>query len=218
MQSLIAWLVLPALLLAVCGGLGQLVQRVASITLPPGLGAPVGAALAIALALAGYVIGLRGLLTPLLIAALAVAGLVLGARAGLRPRRSGLPALVWAVTYALYIAPVVLSGHWTWPGYNFVNDTSVQLLLAEWLPEHGRVAPAEALVSTPLDALRSYIHGGYPVGSHALLAAVHEIVPVQTEALYHPFIAAFAGLGAVALMALVRPVVGPWWAARCGFA
>ena len=83
MQSLIAWLVLPALLLAVCVGLGQLVQRGCPVTLPPGLGAPVGAALAIALALAGYVIGLRGLLTPLLIAALAAAGLVLGARAGL---------------------------------------------------------------------------------------------------------------------------------------
>ena len=213
MQSLIAWLVLPALLLAVCGGLGMLVQRAASVTLPPGLGAPVGAALAIALALAGYVLGLRGLLTPLLIAALAAAGLVLSARAGLRPRRPGLPALVWGVTYALFIAPVVLSGHWTWPGYNFVNDTSVQLLLAEWLPEHGRAMPPEPLVSTPLDVLRTYISGGYPLGSHALLAVVGELIPIPLEALYQPFIAAFAGLAAMALLALARPLVGPRWAA-----
>ena len=96
-------------------------------------------------------IGLRGLLTPLLIAALAAAGLVLGARAGPASAWPGLPALVWAATYALYIAPVVLTGHWTWPGYNFVNDTSVQLLLAEWLPEHGRATPPEPFVSTPLD-------------------------------------------------------------------
>ena len=213
MQSLIAWLVLPALLLAVCGGLGLLVQRIASVTLPPGLAAPVGAALAIALALAGYVIGLRGLLTPLLVVALAATGFVLGARAGLRPRRPGLPALVWGVTYALYIAPVVLSGHWTWPGYNFVNDTSVQLLLAEWLPEHGRMMPPEPLVSTPLDVLRTYISGGYPLGSHALLAAVGGLIPIPLEALYQPFIAAFAGLAAMALLALARPLVGARWAA-----
>jgi hypothetical protein len=213
MQSLIAWLVLPALLLALCGGLGQLVQRLTSTSLPPGLGMPVGAALAITLALSGYVIGLRGLLTPLLLAVLAIAGLVLAARAGARPRRPGLPALVWAVTYGLYIAPVVLSGHWTWPGYNFVNDTSVQLLLAEWLPEHGRMMPPEPLVSTPLDVLRTYISGGYPLGSHALLAVAGGLIPVPLEALYQPFIAAFAGLAAMALLALARPLVGERWAA-----
>src|SRR5688572_6537120 len=101
MQSLIAWLVLPAVLLAICGGLGLLVQRLTGTSLPAGLGAPVGAALAIALALAGYVVGLRGLLTPLLLVLLAAAGFVLAARAGSRPRRPGLVFLVWSATYAL---------------------------------------------------------------------------------------------------------------------
>ena len=216
MQSLIAWLVLPAVLLALCGGLGLLAQRLTGASLPAGLGAPVGAALAIAVALAGYVVGLRGLLTPLLLVLLAAAGFVLRAREGSRPTRPGPVFLVWSVTYALYIAPVVLSGHWTWPGYNFVNDTSVQLLLAEWLPEHGRTMPAEAFVSTPLDVLRTYFSSGYPLGSHALLAAVGQLIPIPLEALYQPFIAVFAGLAATALTSLARPLVGLRWAAFAG--
>ena len=216
MQSLIAWLVLPAVLLAICGGLGLLAQRLTGTSLPPGLGAPVGAALAIAVALAGYVVGLRGLLTPLLLVLLAAAGLVLGARAGSLPRRPGPVFLVWSVTYALYLAPVVLSGHWTWSGYNFVNDTSVQLLLAEWLPEHGRTLPAKMFVSTPLDVLYTYFRSGYPLGSHALLAAVGELIPIPLEALYQPFIAVFAGLAATALTSLARPLVGLRWAAFGG--
>src|SRR5688500_12884710 len=117
MQSLIAWVVLPAVLLGICAGLGALVQRVLGLQLPPGLVAPMGAALGITLALAGYVIGLRGLLTPLVIVVLAVAGGAIALRRSRRLPRPGLSALVWAATYGLYIAPVVLSGHWTWPGY-----------------------------------------------------------------------------------------------------
>jgi hypothetical protein len=216
--SIVAWVVVPAVLLALSFGLGALIRHLTGAPLPDGLLAPIGAGAALTLALAGYVIGLRGLLTPLVVAGLAAGGLVLAWRArGARPR-PGPAAVAWAATYGLYMAPVVLSGHWTWPGYNFVNDTSIQLLLSEWLPAHGRVAPPEPFVSTPLDALRSYIFGGYPVGSHALLGAVQHLVPVHTEALYHPFVATFGGLGAMALTALARPVVGPWWAAACGVA
>ena len=46
--------------------------------------------------------------------------------------------------YILVLAPVVASGRWTWTGYNFVNDTSVQLLLAQHLPAHGFDLPAAA--------------------------------------------------------------------------
>ena len=123
MESFVAWFVLPAVVLALCLGLGLLVQRVAGVELPAGLAVPVGAALAIVLALSGYVAGLHGLLTPLAIVALAVAGVVLALRRGAGLPRPGLAALVWTATYGLYLAPVALSGHWTWLGYNFVNDT-----------------------------------------------------------------------------------------------
>lgn len=216
MESAVAWLVLPALLLAVSFGLGALLRRVTGTELPDGLLAPVGAALALVLVLAGYIVGLRGLLTPALVVVLAIAGLLVGVRGRPLPR-PGIGALVFSGIYGLYLAPVVLSGHWTWTGYNFVNDTSIQLLLAEWLPGHGRTPPPAMFVTTPLDALSSYLSGGYPLGSHALLAGMHELVPIRMEALYQPFISTFAGLGAMALVVLVRRAVGRGWAVFVAF-
>ena len=217
MLSLTAWIVLPAVLVGVCFGLGALLAAAVRMEPPAELLTPIGAALATVLALSGFVVGLHGLLTPLLMVVLALAGYVLRAHRGEGLPRPGMGAGVWAAGYALYIAPVVLTGHWTWLGYNFVNDTSIQLLLTEWLADHGRTPPAEQLVSTSMDALRQYLSGGYPLGSHGLLAAMHELVPIRTEALYQPFIAAFAGLGALALWSLVRRITGPAWAAFAAF-
>lgn len=251
MSSVIAWAALPAIFLVVCGGLGALLRRLSGLPLPAPLLVPLGAALAVILALTGYSVGLRGLLTPLVIVALAVAGLVLAARgrgsgfasgpagelqpaneaveaseangdgALTRLRRAGLPqlgytALLWAVVYGLYMAPVILTGHWTWPGYNFVNDTAVQLVIADWLPQHGRSLPSERGISTTTDVLITYIEGGYPLGGHALLAALAALIPVGAAELYHPFVAAFAATAAVAFMALARTVVSVRWAAFAG--
>lgn len=218
MQNVVAWVLLPAVLVAVSFGLGALLRRLSGLPIPAALLAPLGATLAIVMALAGYTFGLRGLLTPLVIVVLAVIGLVLMVRGGTRPPRPGSAALLWIAVYGLYMAPVVLTGNWTWPGYNFVNDTAVQIAVADWLPEHGRALPPERGVSTTLDVLITYIEGGYPLGSHALLAAMHEMMPIGLAELYHPFVSAFAGLCAVALAVLVRPLVGPWWAAFAGFA
>jgi hypothetical protein len=211
-DSFVAWVVLPAALLALSHGLGSLLAAVARIEPPAALLAPVGAGLAVVVALAGYVAGLSGVLTPLVLVALALSGWVLAIR-GRRIPRPGLGALVWLAAYALYLAPVALTGHWTWLGYNFVNDTSVQLLLANWLPEHGRSAPGQLAFSTTWDVISSYLATGYPLGSHALLGAVQALIPVRMEALYQPFIATFAGLTAVALWMLARRVTGPVWAA-----
>ena len=212
MDSFVAWIVLPAVLLALSFGLGALLAAVGRIEPPAALLAPVGAGLGIVLALAGYVAGLRGVLTPLLLVVLALAGWALALRGGRVPR-PGIGALVWLAAYALYLAPVALTGHWTWLGYNFVNDTSVQLLLADWLPEHGRDLPPRQAFSTSWDVIASYLNTGYPLGSHALLGALQELIPVRMEALYQPVIATFAGLGALSLWVLARRVTGPVWAA-----
>ena len=64
-------------------------------------------------------------------------GFVLARRslpARLNPGSAGLAALA---AYALYMAPVALTGHWTWPGYNFVNDTAPNFLYADLLSTPG---------------------------------------------------------------------------------
>jgi hypothetical protein len=217
MQILVAWLVMPAVLLALAFGLGGLLATLTRLELPVVLLAPVGAALAIVLTFTGYVAGLHGILTPIAVALLAVAGLVTGLRGDRRLPRPGPGALVFGATYGLYLAPVVLSGHAVWLGYDFVNDTSPQLLLTGWLTEHARELPP-TFVTTTMDSIQGYLITGYPLGSHALLGALHELLGVRADVIYQPFIASFAALGATALYALVRQLTGTFWAALVAFA
>ena len=217
MDTVAAWVLLPAVLVAVSSGLGAVLRRVSRLPVPSGLLVPIGMALGVVLALSGYSIGLRGLLTPVLIAVLALAGIVLAVRRD-EIKRPGLGALLWLAVYGLYMGPVVLTGGWTWPGYNFVNDTAVQLVVADWLPSNGRALPSERGISTTTDVLTTYLSGGYPQGSHALLAALHGLVPVGLAELYHPFVASLAATCALALSVLIAPVVGRRWAAVGGFA
>src|SRR5215208_1707489 len=110
----------------------------------------------------------------------ALAGRWLG-RGGRRARLAPGPlALTGVAAYAFYVGTVVLAGGWTWTGYNFVNDTAVQMLLADWLSGHGTgqpVAPtAVGARSTAADSLRIYLDTGYPLGSHGALAVISELV------------------------------------------
>lgn len=213
LQSLVSWIALPAVLLAISFGLGALIGQLTRLVLPGALMVPVGGALAIVLAFTGYVAGLHGIATPALIAVVAAAGVALWIRRERRLPRPGLGAVVWTTAYVLYIAPDLLSGHWTWLGYNFVNDTSVQLLLADWITQHSRDDLPRMYVSTPLDVIHTYLATGYPLGSHALLGAMHELLRTRLEILYQPFISTFAAIGAMALAQLTRRLVGPRWAA-----
>ena len=66
---------------------------------------------------------------------------------------------------------MALTGHWTWPGYNFVNDTAPNLLFAELLSQQGVSLPAVA-DSTTAAIQSTPVNLGYPVGAHGLLASV----------------------------------------------
>ena len=106
MTSLLAWLWVPLLLYVVLLGVGLLADRLAGADLPAPLIAPIGLAVATVLMVVCYRVA-QPLALPVLLA-LAAAGLV----------------------YALYMAPIVLSGEATWAGYNFVNDTATNFVLA----------------------------------------------------------------------------------------
>ena len=72
------------------------------------------------------------------------------------------------------MAPVALTGHWTWPGYNFVNDTAPNFLFADLLSRQGMSLPT--VVDSTTAAIQSTpVNLGYPVGAHGLLATIQPL-------------------------------------------
>ena len=206
--SLAAWLLLPLVLYVLALGLGLLAERLARTRVPNALLAPVGFCAAIVVVMPGYRLEVGAWLAVALVLAGAGAGLALG-RADLRERLNpGWAGVAGLGVYALYIAPVVLAGGWTWTGYNFVNDTAVQFLLADHLGDHGAAMPPgppdSDPVSSGLEHIRIYLITAYPLGIHALLATLDPLVPAPLAAIYQPVIASAAALAAMALVPLAR--------------
>ena len=105
--------------------------------------------------------------------------------------------------YALYLAPVALTGHWTWPGYNFVNDTAPNFLFADLLSRQGVSLPAAIDSSTAtIQATRS--PWAIRWERMALLASVQPLAGAESAAIYHPTLAAIAGLAAMAMAQIAR--------------
>ena len=130
-------------------------------------------------------------------------GFVLARRSLPARLNPGSPGLAALAAYALYMAPVALTGHWTWPGYNFVNDTAPNFIYADLLSRQGMTLPA-AIDSTTAVIQAAPINLGYPVGAHGLLATVQPLTGADLPAVYHPIIAAIAGLAAMAMAQLAR--------------
>jgi hypothetical protein len=218
--ELVAWLALPALLLITSSGVGLLVERVLRIRLPGVLVAPLGACTAIVLVMPGYTIGAGAWLGVVVLLAATVAGLW-PARGRLReevarlmPRWAGVTLLA---VFALYMAPVVLSGGWTWTGYNFVNDTAFQFVLTDWVGRHG-IPYDEQLRSTTSETVRVYLLTRYPVGAHVHMATLGAMLRAPVEVLYQPYIASLVALSSLGLVGLAtRSGLSARWAAAAGF-
>lgn len=207
--SLAAWLLVPAVACVAALGYGLLAERVARTRLPVALLTPVGLCAAIVVAYAVYRLGAGVAVAAPVVVLGAVAGLLVGRRE-LRARVSpGLsPGLAAAATYALYLAPVVFAGGWTWTGYNFVNDTAVQFILADHLAQTGTsdpVGPPETDPwSTTTEHIRLYFSSAYPLGSHGLIATLAAVTRVPIEAAYNPVIATLMAAAAMSLTDLAR--------------
>jgi len=153
--------VFPLLLAGLSFGCGRLVELAAGERLPGPLVLPLGLALVI---LAGEFATLTDTTAELaapLAAALAIVGLLLG------PIRRGRPDL-WALgtalaVFAVFAAPVVLSGEATFAGYIKLDDTATYFAMTDRVMEHARdlagLAPStyEATLATTLGV-------GYPTG------------------------------------------------------
>jgi hypothetical protein len=203
MDTLLAFLWAPLALFTLSSGLALLADRVLRTELPAALLAPVGMAILVALVMPVYKLGGGSTAALVVILPCAAAGFLLTGRSLGSRLKWGWAGLAALAAFGLYMAPVVLSGHWTWPGYNFVNDTAPNLLFAELLSRQGLTLPAQ-LDSTTAIIEASSVNLGYPVGAHGLLATVQPITGVGMAAVYHPLVAAIAGMAALSMSQLAR--------------
>jgi hypothetical protein len=213
---LVAVFVAPLLMWATSLGCGLAVERLVKIRLPNGLVLALGLCVSLVLVFPGYAAGAGYALAIVLLAVVTLAGFVFadgGVRARLNP---GWPGIAGIATYVLYMLPVIAYGHWTWSGYDFVNDSAFQMLLAEHLKGFGTVL-GDIPQSTGREFLKSYLNTGYPLGSQALLGTFSGLTGASVAVLYQGFISALAAIATITLATLTRRLLTPPRAAVVAF-
>jgi hypothetical protein len=201
---LTAWVLFPALLLALSAGCGLLVERMIRRRIPGALVPAVGLALVIVssqfLALADAT---AELMVPLA-AVLALAGFAVGLRGRGRPAPWG--AVAAGGVFAVFAAPIVASGEPTTAGFIKLDDTATWLALTDRVLEHGR--SLEGLAPSSYEATLFFnLADGYPVGVFLPLGIGGKLLGTDIAWLAQPYMALFAALLALALWELAGGVV-----------
>ncbi len=232
MALLACWVAFPLVVLALASGAGTLIARAAARDLPAGVRVPCGLALIIAvmdlatrstatatLAVpAAIVVGGAGLVLATVARVRAADGSVRNVLAGARhPLRGGGPppgVIAAAVVFAVYAAPVVLSGEATWTGYIKLDDTATWLALVDQALTHGRTL-AGLPVSTYRDVLADYLVVGYPLGAFLPLGIGHALLGQDDAWLTNPWMATMAATLTLALAHIARRALpeAPRWRA-----
>ena len=210
MLLLQAWLWFPAVLALLSLGLGLLVERVGRAPLPGALLIPVGLAAIFVIARAAVTLDATAeLATPLVVLG-AVAGLVLGRRRIWPSRLEPWTAAAALVVFALFAAPVVLSGSATFAGYTILGDTAVHFVLVDRIATHG-TSLAGLDPSSYRTTLEAYFNSGYPLGAHAALAAVRPLAFTDVAWVFQPFLACIAAALALTLAGMLENIVASPW-------
>src|SRR5689334_19796158 len=137
MTLFVCWVVFPLVMTLLALGCGLLAEMVAGIRLPGALIPGVGLAVIVVATHFTTLSDATAELSIPVVVALAVAGIALSI-----PWRKG--RLDWwavgtaAAAFALYAAPVVLSGEATFTGYIKLDDTATWLAITDRVMEHGR--------------------------------------------------------------------------------
>jgi len=211
MTLIVAWILFPAVLAVLCLGIGALVERLSRVPLPGPVLLSIGLAGMIVVTQAcTYWDATAELATPLVVV-LAVAGIVV-ARERLRALRPDGWALAAAAgVFAVFAAPVFLSGDPTFAGYGVLGDTSIHFVLIDRLMEHGRNV-SDLAPSSYKSALQGYFDTAYPTGAHTALGAARPLVGQDVAWVFQPFLAFVMALTAGLLYELAGSVVRPRFA------
>jgi hypothetical protein len=205
-----AWLLLPVLLALIALGWGLLIERASAARLSGALLVPVG--------LAAVMVVARAAMTMDATAELATPAVVLGALGGLALGRDRLGVGRvdrWAAAgalavFALYAAPIVLSGSATFAGYTVLGDTAIHFALVDRIATHGTDL-AGLPPSSYRTSLEAYFVSGYPLGAHAALAAVRPLAFVDVAWAFQPFLAFVAAALTLSLFGLLEGLVRSAW-------
>jgi hypothetical protein len=140
------------------------------------------------------------------------AGLVLGRRR-LRDRgrldRWALAAA--AIVFAVFAAPIVLTGEPTFAGYTILGDTSIHFIGADYILHHGRHIGGLAPSSYEYSLQSYYGTGGYPSGGPTAAGVLAPVVGEDIAWIFQPFLALLAAMTSLCIYALVRPRVESAW-------
>ncbi len=160
---------------AVCLGCGLALERLLRLRLDNALLIPLGLCVALVLIMPGYAAGAGDALAVSLLVLVTLAGLVF-ASGGLRSRLNpGWPGAGGLAVYVLFMLPVIAHGHWTWSGYDFVNDSAFEMLLASHVKGFGT-----ALGNIPESSARRIS----PLLPEQRVSARHAIAPGHAERPY----------------------------------
>jgi hypothetical protein len=205
MSFALAWVVFPVVLAALSFGCGLLVEWASGLRLPGTLVVAVGFALLVVAANLATATGPTSPLAVPLVVALAVAGAGLGLARGVsRPDWWALTAAVGA--FAVYAAPIVLSGAATFAGFITLDDTSTWLALTDRVMENGRTVSGLEPSTYEL-VLRDYFDGGYPVGAFMPLGVGGALTGEDIAWLFQPTIAFCGAILALSIYSLTSRLV-----------
>ena len=204
MTLFVCWLLFPAVMAALSLGCGLLVQRAAGTRLPIELLLPTGFAAVVGISLFATLSSKTARLALPLVLALATVGLATAIPPSFR--RVDLWAVGAAVgVFAVFAAPVVLSGDATFAGYVKLDDTATFLALTDRALEHGR--SLEGLAPSSYEAALAVNLPFYPLGSLLPLGIGARLVGQDSAWVFQPYLAFLAALLGLALHGLAGLVV-----------
>jgi hypothetical protein len=199
-----AWIAFPLVLLVLAIGCGLLLARISGDRLAGPLLPPAGLAVVMVVGQFMTVASATAKLATPAVIALAVAGFVL-ARSE-RPRLDWWAAACGLGAFAVYGAPIVLSGDTTIAGYLKIEDTATWATITDQVMEHGR-----SLADLPPSSYEAILRGtlglDYPVGSFMPWGVARPLVGQDLAWLLQPYIAFLAAALALGLYELAAPVV-----------
>jgi hypothetical protein len=200
-----AWVLFPAVLLALATGAGFLVERAAGTRVPGALLPTVGlAVIVVACQFMTIAEWATELIVPLGVV-LAVSGALLGGR-GLIRRLDAWSAAVGVGAFAAFSAPIVLSGEATFAGYIKLDDTATWMTLTDRVMDAGR--SLEGLNPSTYEATLDFNLGdGYPVGVFLPFGIAGVLSGQDLAWTIQPYMAVLGALLALGLWQIATPLV-----------